>query len=491
VAKGNFLIGVEDSLSRSEVCTPGNFCPRAGFVLQHNPALADPEPAILQDNIVIGLGSDSHGGAVYLPAWSPADYDVTVEHLTFDDRGRTNCSGHRALRDDVEAYGATPPYTLKASDIVVMNTNNAPAFDCGACARGLKDVLTTAFLRRTGVTADSVGAPTGIDAQSGVQFLPDPGYVDPRRNDYNLAPWSPLISGGSSPPGSPAGSRAFRFDRSRLNDPWGGVLTFDGEQPADIANVDNGDLDRGGVMDLHDNCQAVANPDQLDGDGDGLGDACDVCPTIPDPAQIDADGDGEGDACDPCPNDPGDDVDGDGLCASDDNCPAVSNPGQADDDFDGLGDECDACPGDPQNDADGDGVCAHLDNCPADADPTQADLDGDGRGDSCDLDDGMIFLTSVTPGAVAWQMEPGFDTFNIYRGELQEPGSIALRGTDPMLIPAPPVSCHLTVAHASDTTLPAIGRAFFYMVAGEVTDVEGGLGSASDGRARKSLVACP
>src|SRR5206468_9518114 len=53
------------------------------------------------------------------------------------------------------------------------------------------------------------------------------------------------------------------------------VLTFDGEFPADVANVDNQDADGDGVMDLRDNSPANWNPDQLDADGDGYGVASD------------------------------------------------------------------------------------------------------------------------------------------------------------------------------------------------------------------------
>ena len=53
------------------------------------------------------------------------------------------------------------------------------------------------------------------------------------------------------------------------------MITFDGEFPADVANVDNRDTDGDGVLDLHDNSVAIWNPDQLDADGDGVGAASD------------------------------------------------------------------------------------------------------------------------------------------------------------------------------------------------------------------------
>jgi len=430
VAKGNFLLGVEDDIAASADCTPGGFCQRAGFWLQDDAAAAPGAPVLLQDNIVVGLGSEYYGGAVFVHNQGVAEFNVDVEHLTFDNRGRSNGAGKRALRDDLDAVGAGPLYTLHATDIAAMNTNNTPVFDCQTCDAGLHDVLNTAYLRRTALAVESVRPPTGIDVQTGVAFLPDLGYRNSALGDYNLEEASPLSTGGTYPPGSPAGIRAFRFDRGRLSAPWGGVLPFDGYQPVDIANVDNGDRDDDGVIDLHDDCPEAPDPGQFDTDGDGIGDACDVCPSLADPAQADSDRDGEGDACDPCPTDPDDDADGDGRCAWVDNCPVISNPGQGDADLDGIGDACDncptkfnrrqgdmdgdgvgdlcddcpsvadpgqadrdqdgvgdlcdACPDDPGNDPDGDGLCSAADNCPGVANPDQSDLDHDGRGDLCD-----------------------------------------------------------------------------------------------------------
>jgi hypothetical protein len=430
VAIGNFLLGVEKSIAASADCTPGAFCPRAGFWLAHD-ALAGPgEPVRLEDNIVVGLGSDLYGAAVLLPTDNNTEFDVEVNHLTLDNQAFANGDGKRAVRDDLNVFGAGPRYTLRVTDVAVMNTNNASVFDCRACSAGLHDILSNAFLRRTAIPAQSVGGPSGIDEQSGVQFLADLGYRDPGHGDYNLDPTSPLFTGGTSPPGSPAGIRAFRFDRSALSAPWGGGLPFDGEQPVDIANVDNGDRDKDGVIDLHDDCPDAPDPGQFDTDGDGIGDACDVCPSVADATQADSDRDGEGDACDPCPTDPLDDADGDGRCAWVDDCPDVPNPdqgdmdldgvgdacdncptkfnrrqgdmdhdgvgdlcdvcpsvpdpGQRDEDQDGVGDLCDPCPGDPGNDPDADGLCAAVDNCPEVANPYQSDLDHDGVGDVCD-----------------------------------------------------------------------------------------------------------
>ena len=74
-----------------------------------------------------------------------------------------------------------------------------------------------------------------------------------------------------------------------------------GEEPWDgPEGIDpNGDEDRDGVKNRHDNCLWVKNADQEDSDEDTLGDACDNCPEVPNPDQANADGDPQGDACDP------------------------------------------------------------------------------------------------------------------------------------------------------------------------------------------------
>jgi hypothetical protein len=167
------------------------------------------------------------------------------------------------------------------------------------------------------------------------------------------------------------------------------------------------DVDRDGVPDREDNCQAVPNADQDDADRDGRGDQCDsdrdgdgvsntddVCPHHPD-AQLDMDADGVGDVCDP-------DRDGDGTANTVDNCIHTANASQADADGDGLGDACDLCryEADAANldidldglgdacDADKDDDCIPnaLDNCPSMPNKSQGDGDGDGIGDACDED---------------------------------------------------------------------------------------------------------
>jgi VCBS repeat protein/FG-GAP repeat protein len=201
-----------------------------------------------------------------------------------------------------------------------------------------------------------------------------------------------------------------------------------------------------------------------DTDRDGIRDGLDSC--------TDVDHDGYGDpgfAANLCPTD---------------NCPAVPNPSQADQDGDDLGDACDTCPLDPSPDADRDGVCGSADNCPTASNPDQEDRDADGQGDACDLDDGVIQITLSDPVTIEWQREAGYDTFNLYRGDI---GVLLQTG----IYTQTKLSCGQTTTYAFDTTNPASGQALFYMATGDSAGVESGLGSDSYGNPRPNDLPCP
>jgi hypothetical protein len=135
-----------------------------------------------------------------------------------------------------------------------------------------------------------------------------------------------------------------------------------------------------------------------DVDRDGWIDVIDLCPRVPGANQKDSDGDGVGDACDRFPYDPDNDIDGDGFGIPDDNCPLIHNPTQEDRDADGVGDACD--PLSAGSDEDEDGIADAADNCPTAFNPEQADCDADGIGDLCDP-------SLVSPASVDLALVPG------------------------------------------------------------------------------------
>jgi hypothetical protein len=165
------------------------------------------------------------------------------------------------------------------------------------------------------------------------------------------------------------------------------------------------------------------------------------------------------------------DIDGDGYPEAFDNCPSTYNPDQSDVDRDGLGDVCD--------------------NCPTDSNRSQADLDYDFEGDRCDLDDGLIYVFVADPVLIEWHDEPGFDSWNGYKGDLevlkttgvytQAPGSNALARRD----------CGLGVPGVDDPTPPDPGACAFFLTSGVAGGFESDLGNDSGGTPRPNAHPCP
>ncbi len=261
-----------------------------------------------------------------------------------------------------------------------------------------------------------------------------------------------------------------------------------------------------------DNCGALPNPAQTDSDEDGTGDICDVCPedplddvdsdticadvdncpAAPNLLQQNADGDFWGDACDSCPLDPRNDNDGDGSCADEDNCPDNSNSAQLDGDVDGIGDVCDNCPqiaNALQADGDADGVGDPCDSCPFTPNPAQSDIDGDAEGDHCDADDGMTYLLLSDANTIAWDVEPGAVSWNLYAGDLAVLQTTGVFTQSPGSNPLAWRTCELGFPGVDGLPPPGPGLAAFYLVAPFDAGVEGDLGLP--GVIRESSSSCP
>jgi hypothetical protein len=216
---------------------------------------------------------------------------------------------------------------------------------------------------------------------------------------------------------------------------------------------------------------------------DGLDNDCD---RYTDESFADTDGDGWMDCIDP-------DDEGDEIPDGQDNCPLIFNPNQADFDDDGVGDVCDGCPEhhDPdQIDSDEDTVGDACDNCLWEKNLSQVDLDSDGEGDRCDVDDGQIHIFFDLTDMVEWDPEQGFDSWNLYRGDmayLREYGSY----TQAPVVPDAERYCDLTTPQCPDTVVPPDGKTYFFLATGVANGWECSLGTDSGGGERPNTNPCP
>jgi hypothetical protein len=212
------------------------------------------------------------------------------------------------------------------------------------------------------------------------------------------------------------------------------------------------DTDGDGAVDAIDNCPLTANPGQEDADSDAMGDVCDNCPFDVNPQQDEFDGDGLGDACD--------------------NCPEDFNPSQDDLDSDAVGDACD--------------------NCLLEPNPSQTDIDDDFEGDHCDLDDGLIYVGFESTNQVQWQEEVGFDSWNLYKGDLD-----VLKATG-VYTQLPGIGnhiasqqCGLENTSAGDFGPLTTGKVAFFLTTGVAGGVENSLGTDGFGLERPNDNPCP
>jgi hypothetical protein len=185
------------------------------------------------------------------------------------------------------------------------------------------------------------------------------------------------------------------------------------------------------------------------------------------------------------------DMDGASSCRDCDDQDSTSYPG-AIEACDGRDNDCNAVVDDRDGTADGDldGVPGACDNCPSARNESQHDVDGDQVGDACDLDDGLVLFERIDDPRVSWQGDPGYSSYNLYRGSFaalfatgeytQEPGSNPYAGR----------FCGLAETAQDDGLVPAAGEAFYWLVAGVGAGGEEPLGDGS-GVTRPNAHPCP
>ncbi len=242
-------------------------------------------------------------------------------------------------------------------------------------------------------------------------------------------------------------------------------------------------------------------PDEIDSDADGVSSCQGDCNdddnrTFPGAEQI---CDGANNDCDDpgWPALPEDEADGDddGLSACAGDCDDRNDtvlPG-APEFCDGIDNDCDGVVDEDAagQDSDVDGIFNACDNCVLIRNPSQSDRDTDGEGDSCDLDDGNVQISSADGSRIEWQPEVGFDSWNLYRGEME---ALIAAGLYTQVVGLPPLAdrvCGQAEPFFDELTVPAPGQLVFYLVSGNSAGIEGGLGQDSNGMERPNTHPCP
>ncbi len=108
----------------------------------------------------------------------------------------------------------------------------------------------------------------------------------------------------------------------------------------------------------------------------------------------------------------------------------------------------------------------------------------------CELDDQQIFLTFAARDWIAWAPERGYNSFNIYRGDLPRAG-VGIDTQDPASSVKADRGCDLKGVLLRDEFIPAIGQAIFYLVTGNRFGVEDHQSINSNGTVRPHSNPCP
>jgi hypothetical protein len=173
------------------------------------------------------------------------------------------------------------------------------------------------------------------------------------------------------------------------------------------------------------------------------------------------------------------------ICDNLDNdCDGMVDEGFTDTDQDGLKDCVDP-------DDDGDKVLDDNDNCPLIFNPTQSDFDSDQEGDFCDLDDDCIYVFFLEPTVLGWQEEAGYESWNVYKNDLDVLLNIGIYTANPDTYPLSSRHCELTETNLDDMDPPPADKVFYYLVTGMAGGMECPLGNDSEGNERVNNNPCP
>lgn len=109
----------------------------------------------------------------------------------------------------------------------------------------------------------------------------------------------------------------------------------------------------------------------------------------------------------------------------------------------------------------------------------------------CEIEDGVHLISLSASHGITWYPERGFNTFNLYRGDLDLLKMTGLYTQDPAAVPLAARNCHLAATLLPDGIVPGAGKALYYILTGDIGPQEASLGTDSDGMVRINDNPCP